>query len=260
MGNWIKNELCELNEENLNLLFDFKIPGIIVENFLSKEICEVVAERLKAESFAGYEHLKDIPVNHIGVCHNQWAHDPKSVYFEKIRAARKTVQDMYRGLDIDPVQMVIEAIEKKANRASGLFYEPKFGEYFAGAFRSFKGHGKLHADHAPSHIKQDWAVTEITRQLTWNIYYCVNEIDGELIIYDTIHTDENDKMKVPGDYYFPYEVLEREDHLKTSPKVGDLIIFNTQNFHEILGRKDQSRISQTSFMGLQKDGSLNLWS
>ncbi|HZW21740.1 hypothetical protein [Noviherbaspirillum sp.] len=260
MGNWIRNELCELSAENLDLLLDFKIPGIIIEGFLPRETCDIVADRLRAMTFETYDHLKDIPVHHTGLCHNQWAHEDKSVYFGKKAQAQEVVAGIYRGLGIDPVQMVIDAIARRTGRRVGVFEEPEYGAYFAGAFRSFRGHGRLHADHAPSHIRQPWAVTEITRQMTWNIYYCMHNSGGEVVIYDTIHTAENDKMKVPDDYYFPYEVLDRQDHLKVRPKVGDLILFNTQNFHEILGNTDGHRISQTSFIGLKKDGSLGLWS
>lgn len=260
MGNWICNELCELTEKNLELVLDFKIPGIIIEGFIPPTICREVASRLKEMQFANYSHLNEIPVDQVGLCHNQWAHDDKSVYFGKRDAANKIISDIYRGLDIDPLRMVAEAISTRANRHVSVFEEPDFGKYFAGAFRSFRGHGRLHADHAPSHIRKPWAVTEIKRQMAWNIYYCVNNTGGEVVIYDTIHTAENDVMKMPGDYYFPYEVLEREAHVKVAPKVGDLIMFNTQNFHEVLGNTDGHRISQTSFMGMRADGSLGLWS
>lgn len=260
MGNWITSELCELNEQNMDLLLAFKIPGIRIENFIAPELCERIAQRLRNLSFETYGHLKDIPVQHVGVCHNQWAHQDKSVYFEKIEAARHLVAELYAGLNVDPVEMVMQAIAGRTGRRVGLFEEPGHGKYFAGAFRSFRGHGRLHADHAPSHIKQPWAVTAIQRQLTWNIYFSMLRSGGEVVIYDTIHTAKNDVMKVPGEYYFPYEVLEREDHVKIRPNVGDLIIFNTQNFHEILGNTDGYRISQTSFMGLRPDGSLGLWS
>lgn len=260
MANWIRQELCELTEENMNLLLDFKIPGIIVEGFLPQDICSIVAERLRALTFENYSHLKDIPVHQVGLCHNQWAHDDKSVYFDKKAKAREVIDSIYQGLGVDPVSMVIDAVASKVNRTAAVFEEPEFGQYFAGAFRSFRGHGRLHADHAPSHIHQSWAVTEISRQMTWNIYYSMHNSGGELVIYDTIHTAQNDTMKVPGEYYFPYEVLEREDHIRVTPKVGDLILFNTQNFHEILGNTDGYRISQTSFIGLKKDGSLGLWS
>jgi hypothetical protein len=261
MGNWICHELRELTAENLNLLLDFKIPGIIVEGFLPPDICKVVAERLRQSTFNNYAHLKEIPVDQVGLCHNQWAHDPKSVYFSKIPAAQEIVRTTYEGLDIDPVAMVIDAIATSTHRNVGVFEEPEFGNYFAGAFRSFRGHGRLHADHAPSHIHQPWAVTEIERQMTWNVYYSMLNTGGDLVIYDTIHTAQNDTMKVPGDYYFPYEVLENDRaHFRIKPRVGDLIIFNTQNFHEVLGNTDGRRISQTSFIGLKKDASLGLWS
>jgi hypothetical protein len=260
MGNWITHELCELTEENLNLLLNFKIPGIIIKGLLPRETCRVVADRLRAMSFENYGHLKDIPVHQVGLCHNEWAHVDKAVYFDKKAQAQAIVDGIYEGLALDPVRMVIDAIASKANRSVGLFEEPGFGRYFAGAFRSFRGHGRLHADHAPSHIRQPWAVTEISRQMTWNVYYSMLNSGGELIIYDTIHTPENDTMKVPGEYYFPYEVLQGRDHLKVTPEVGDMIMFNTQNFHEILGNTDGHRISQTSFIGLKKDGSLGLWS
>lgn len=260
MGNWISDELHELTPENLSLLLEQKIPAIRVRDFVNRETCDIVASRLLEMNFQNYDHLKDIPVHQVGLCHNQWAHDDKSVYFGKCQEAQNIIDEIYRGLDIDPVQMVIEAIRKDGGRGASVFQEEGYGDYFAGAFRSFKGHGKLHADHAPSHIDSSWAVTGILKQLTWNIYYCAEETSGELVIYDTIHTAENDKMKVEGDYYFPYEVLERDDCVRVFPKVGDLIIFNTQNFHEILGTAEGNRISQTSFVGLREDGSLGLWS
>ncbi|MFR0687900.1 2OG-Fe(II) oxygenase [Enterobacterales bacterium AE_CKDN230030158-1A_HGKHYDSX7] len=261
MGNWITSELCELNEENMNLLLDFRIPGILVRNFLAAELCSEVAQRLIALQYDTYDHLNDIPVNHIGLCHNQWAHDEKSVYFGKRAQAQQVIDEIYQHLDINPVTMVANAISQQTKRPAAIFEEPGFGSYFAGAFRRFRGHGKLHVDHAPSHIRQPWAVTEISRQMTWNLYYTQLDNGGELVIYDTIHTPHNEPMKVPGEYYFPYEVLERADRISLVPKVGDLIIFNTQNFHEILGNNGGGhRVSQTSFIGLKPDGSLGLWS
>lgn len=261
MGNWIKSELCELTEENMNLLLDFKIPGVIVRQFLSSDLCRTVAERLIELNFDTYSHLNEIPVNHIGLCHNQWAHEQKNLYFSKKQQAQQVIDTIYEDLRIDPVKKITEVLSQQTCRQVDIFDEPGFGRYFAGAFRSFRGHGKLHVDHAPSHIQQPWAVTEIKRQMTWNLYYTRLNSGGELVIYDTIHTPQNEPMKVPGEYYFPYEVLERPDCISLVPEVGDLIIFNTQNFHEILGNNGGGhRISQTSFIGLKQDDSLGLWS
>lgn len=260
MGHWIENELFELNETNFDRLVNFQIPGIIVENFMPPEVCETISQRLRERSFQNYSHLKDIPVHQLGLCHNQYAQDDKGVYFGKKAEAQKAIDAIYDGLGVNPVEMVINALATRANRRVGLFEEPGHGSYFAGAFRQFRGHGRLHVDHAPSHIKQPWAVTEITRQMTWNIYYSVSDSGGELIIHDTIHDAEKDRLKVPGDYYFPYEVLDTKERIVIRPKVGDFIIFNTQNFHEILGNPDGRRISQTSFIGQRKDNSLGLWS
>lgn len=260
MGNWIERRLFELNETSFNDLLDFRIPGIRVENFISRDICDEVSRRLRESSFQNYSHLKDIPVHQLGLCHNQYANEDKSVYFGKKEEAQKSIDLIYEGLGIDPVGLVVEAIASGANRRVGIFQEPGYGNYFAGAFRQFRGHGRLHVDNARLHIKRPWAVTEITRQLTWNLYYSMSDSGGDLVIYDTIHTAANDRMKVPGDYYFPYEVLESREGFRIRPKVGELIIFNTHNFHEILGSPDGFRISQTSFIGQKTDHSLGLWS
>ena len=260
MKNWIKNEFYEMSEENFNLLLDFKIPGIIVKNFISKDICDQVAERLIQSNFYNYSHLNDIPVNHIGVCHNQCVTKEKKYYFEQREKALEQIDNIYKDLNINPVNEVLKLFNDKSGRKAEVFKEDGYGEYFAGAFRSFKGHGKLHIDHAPSHIATEWDVKKILRQLTWNIYYTVSN-KGELVVYDTIHTPENEKMKVPNEYYFPYEVLDDvNDCLRMVPEVGDLIIFNTQNFHEVLGNPNGYRISQTSFFGLREDESLGFWS
>ena len=260
MSNWIEPRLFELDELNLDRLLNFQIPGIRVENFMPPETCGAVSRRLLETDFQNYSHLKDIPVHQIGLCHNQYAHEDKGVYFGKKEEAQKVIDAIYEGLGVNPVAMVIHAIASRANRRVDIFAEPGYGPYFAGAFRQFRGHGRLHVDHAPSHIKNPWAVTEITGQMTWNIYYSLSARRGELVIHDTIHTAEKDRMKVPGDYYFPYEVLDSEDRIEVHPRIGDLIIFNTQNFHEVLGDPDGLRISQTSFIGQRRDRSLGLWS
>lgn len=260
MGNWTERRFFELNEANFNDLLDFKIPAICVEDFMPREVCAVVSGRLQESSFQNYSHLKDIPVHQLGLCHNQYAHEDKGVYFGKKAEAQGAIDAVYEGLGVNPVEMVVEAIGSRANRRVDIFEEPGYGSYFAGAFRQFRGHGRLHVDNARLHIKKRWAVTEITRQLTWNIYYSMSDSGGELVIYDTVHTADNERMKVPGDYYFPYEVLESRDGFRVRPQVGSLIIFNTHNFHEILGNPDGFRISQTSFIGQREDNSLGLWS
>ena len=160
MGNWVSNDLKEINEENLNLLLEHKIPGLIMPSFIARKTCDIVASRLNSLCFQNYDHLKDIPVHQVGLCHNQWAHDEKSLYFSKKQEAQQSIDIIYEGLNINPVNKVIATLAKNCNRHVQIFEEPEYGQYFAGAFRSFKGHGKLHADHAPSHIRNPWAVTE----------------------------------------------------------------------------------------------------
>jgi hypothetical protein len=260
MSLWIEDRLFDLTHKNIELLLEHKIPGILIKNLISKEDCLLAAERLKAMSFQQYGHLKNIPVHHLGVCHNQWVSQEKSIYFSQVEEANRLAQSVFDGICENPVDKLLALLNSITPREAKIFEEDTSEKYFAGAFRSFSGHGRLHIDHAPSHILSDWAVTKIKQQLTWNIYLSVLNTGGELVIYDTIHTPENELMKVPGEYYFPYSVLESDHCLKINPEIGDLIIFNTQNFHEILGNEDGRRISQTSFIGVKSDGSLNLWS
>lgn len=261
MSNWIENDLFELNKKHFDMLLEFRIPAIRWRRFISEEKAHRVADRLGDTAFRNYDHLNDIPVDQLGVCHNQYASDPKSEYFGRIEEVQKAVDQIYDGIMGNPVQEVARAVATKCEREVSTFEEPGYGRYFAGAFRSFRGHGRLHVDCAPLHIATDWAVTRISSQLTWNLYFNVPETGGELVIHDTVHTPENDGMRVEGDYYFPDEVLDPDcQSLRVQPGVGDLIIFNTQNFHEILGTPDVARISQTSFMGIKPDGSVGLWS
>lgn len=260
MERWITKQLCELSNKNFDLLLEHKIPGIIIKNFVNPNDCELLAERLKKLNFGSYDHLKDIPVHQLGVCQNQFANEPKSVYFDQVSKAKHFTNSIFDGVCNNPIDSLLKILNDALDRNVGIFEEPEYGPYFAGAFRSFSGHGRLHADHAPSHVKTDWAITKISKQLTWNLYYCLPNTGGEVVIYDTVHTQDNDVHKVPGQYYFPYSVLENNSHIKVRPDVGDLIIFNTQNFHEILGNEDGRRISQTSFMGIDQDGSLKIWS
>ncbi|MFT2110500.1 hypothetical protein [Marinomonas sp. 2405UD68-3] len=261
MTNWIKNKLCDLTSDNLKLLLDHKIPGIIIKNFIPLDTCEEVSKALKNIDFGSYSHLKKIPVYNLGVCHSQYADKDKKFYFNERDNALEVFKDVFKKVDIDPVDMVINELSKFTVNAVRIFNEKNYGNYFAGTFRSFKGHGKLHVDYAPIHIGSAWAVSEVIKQLSWNIYYLTYlEGGGEVIIYDTVHSENSENYKNEGDYFYQYDVLNNSNFLKITPEVGDLILFNSQNFHEVKGHSGSDRFSQSSFIGLKKDGSLNLWS
>jgi hypothetical protein len=126
MSNWIEPKLFPLNEQNFELLLDFKIPGILVPGFIPHETCDLISQRLKENAFQSYSHLNNIPVQQLGLCHNQFANEDKGVYFAKRQEAQEAVDKIYEGLGLNPVNKVVKALEEGTGLPVGIFVEPGF--------------------------------------------------------------------------------------------------------------------------------------
>ncbi|CAF1631735.1 unnamed protein product [Rotaria magnacalcarata] len=64
-----------------------------------------------------------------------------------------------------------------------------------------------------------------------------------------------------ADPYDPKLILPETRRLVSKPELGALVIFNSRNFHEVLGTQGSTRrITLSSFAGRTKQGDILLWS
>ena len=65
----------------------------------------------------------------------------------------------------------------------------------------------------------------------------------------------------PGSYGYAAELVAGADACTIAPADGDLVLFNSRNFHRVTGGGvEAERVSVSSFVGLKEDGALALWS
>ena len=104
---------------------------------------------------------------------------------------------------------------------------------------------------APPH--NDWiagelagfdAVEELIDQFAWNIYISTGTEGGNLIIYDT--TSRSEISNSPG------------KSVSIQPDPGDLILFRSRNYHEILNTSGD-RYTVSGFWGPRRDNNFQYW-
>lgn len=134
--------------------------------------------------------------------------------------------------------------------------------YYSGLIRQIS-RAYLHFDFAP-YDAFGWAIENVINQLAWNVYMQTSETGGEIKIYDQqwqpkifdSHKMENNN----GSYGFKESVVKNIRSISIQPEVGDLVLFNSRNFHEVLSASDTKRISISSFLGQFSDGNWIAWS
>lgn len=94
--------------------------------------------------------------------------------------------------------------------------------HFAGTFHHFKGAGLIHFDYAPVETK-NLIISQISNQLSWNLYLSEPTEGGELIIYEQQWHKGSEKYKSEGYWYNSAAVAEGK-HITYFPKRGDLVL------------------------------------
>ncbi len=132
-----------------------------------------------------------------------------------------------------------------------------YGSYFAGSFRNVMTLGHIHFDFAPFEAV-GWNIDAVESQLSWNLY--LNQpMGGELRVYNRAYQPADEALRVPKQYYYENAVVAGVEQFTYHPKIGDVVIFNSRNFHEVT-QVTGDRYSLSSFIGRTTSGELHLWS
>jgi hypothetical protein len=118
-----------------------------------------------------------------------------------------------------------------------------------------------HADFAP-YDAADWSISAADSQLTWNIYLGCSPTGGAARVYRRPWTDDDDQHRDPGNYSHSAEIVAGCESVELEPRVGDLTLFNSRNFHEVDASGDHDlRVTLSSFIGrLRHPDRLIFWS
>lgn len=259
---WLKNECYNLDKETFSLLLQNKVPAIRLKNFLSQEQSYNLSQNIKNTSFNLYENVYP-PIGKIGITQFEHSKKEKRDYFQEVCNASSVRDKIFYDSGVN-VLTTLENVLLELGFDPNLALEPGEGRYFYGLIRNMGGAADLHFDYAP-YDAPNWFVGKITNQIAWNVYVKLPEEGGETIVYDKIwEPNIYEKFLAgsnTGSYGFKKEVIEDVDYLKIKPSVGDLLFFNSRNFHEVLSSTGKDRFSISCFIGQINDQkSLLLWS
>ena len=258
---WISNNIHEFTKQNIDLLFKNKIPYVIIKNFISNEKCDLLIDCAKKQGLDYYEDT--FPrVGKIGVTQYEHSFSPKFPYFFKSCQENLKRQNLVKASKFDPVENIFSLFNEE-NMNLKVMTEKEYCDYYIGLYRIFEPgtYAPIHFDYAPVDGK-DWEIGKITQQLSYNIYLQIPKIGGELFVYNMQwKKDKHDKFKLPkriASYGFSEEMVKDAEFVKFIPKKGDLVLFNSQNFHEVKKGNDY-RFSISSFIGREKNDSKEIW-
>lgn len=246
-------EALHLSSNSLDDLFNNRIAAIRVPGFASSEECEAFCAAADEHGYDYYEGVVP-PIGKIGITQYEAGPGGAESYFAQAEDAIEALGELSRA-SFDPLARVIDALSDLT--VARVAFEEGVGSYFAGLVRQIRT-ALLHVDWAPLD-GPSWGIGDIDAQLAWNIYLKAPGAGGECIVHNRPWVWSDEELKIEGSYAYHDSTVADAQLLSLTPRVGDLVIFNSRNFHEVKSTTDE-RITVSSFIGRKPNGELWLWS
>jgi hypothetical protein len=263
---WEVNDVHSSNSvrlrKSIELVAANKIAGIRISNVYEKEEIQIIVQNISKQGVVWYPNF-EFKQGRIGICATEY-HSKihgKEAYFILEAENSKVRNHIFPG-NLDPVERMINIFSLAYE--THLATEPQMNDskYFTGLIRAMRHESTTHFDYAP-HQLDGWWVSGTEVQFAVVTYLQTSEEGGELTIYehqweendDVYNKDINEK----GAQGFDDKFLKNSTAIKISPKEGDMIIFNSRNFHKVERvNSERIRLSINSFMSL-KDEKMYFW-
>ena len=255
---WRQHPDFDLSQENIGLLLNNEIPYIRESNFILPEEVKTLIKELNSIGFEYYENVEP-PIGKIGVTVFENQNDPAH-YFKGALSSTSKLQRESEGHHNAMVRLIRTIGEKSRIRSAIAYDNTRDQLYFAGLVRLMKGGALLHIDYAPFDCKE-YVVSKSINQLACNIFLQTPEGGGDVTVFNCPWTEPDENLKISGSYGYHPSVVEHKDSVTIQPKVGDLILFNSRNFHKVAPNRnlDDNRITISCFAGFF-NGQLHFWS
>lgn len=248
----------KLDSELVVALLEDEVGGVVLPGFLDERSRSAAIDGIERTGMDYYANV-DPPIGRIGI--TQYEHrdgeDAKRRYFVDAERANRVREQIFADSG-DLLGLVIDALAQAWPGEVGIAREHDGREYFAGLVRVIR-EGLLHCDWAP-HDAPGWAIGEVDAQITWNIYCQLPDKGGATIVHHRAWQPEAEQWVVPGSYGYHDDLVAGVEQVRIDPAAGDLVFFNSRNFHRIEPSAGSERISVSSFVGRSATGDLVLWS
>lgn len=256
LGEWTENGAEFLSKDNLRKLLNNQIPFIRIKNFVSEQHCLQMVADSSDQAFGFYDNVVP-PIQRIGCTVFEYERGAADGYFEQSKIEAKK-RNRFFASTVNPIDKLIHSLAEVSGRSVSIARSDKGDEYYAGLLRKIECGTELHIDYAPAE-QQGWMICEVFSQLAWNLYLQVSGNDsGKTIIYNRCWQAKDDKYR-GGSYGFDIAVVDGCNHVELHPQVGEVILFNTRNYHHVTP-SDSSRFTLASAIGELPSGNLVFWS
>jgi hypothetical protein len=254
---WRTIQVPELCWDTLEQLIHNEIPAIRVQHFATREECHSLANSTETVGFDMYENVEP-PIGRIGITQFEHGFDRRR-YFGSVPGAYSKQHAAF-STTFNPIQRMHSLLKPLLPGPIHVAFEPTLNsQYFAGLLRQINT-ALLHVDWAPLDAP-GWAIGGVVAQLAWNLYVRAPEVGGQCVVHNRLWTPECQLEKLPNSYGYSANLVAPVPNIHLAPTVGDVVIFNSQNFHEVLpGGEPGERLTVSSFIGFMRDGSSVLWS
>jgi hypothetical protein len=264
--NWESIELDTVSSFNarelLPRLASNEIAAVKISNIFTIDEVQEMAGNIKKQGVHWYPNF-EFKQGRIGICATEYHSkvNGKLAYFALQPEQSKIRNNMFPGT-LDPVARMFDVFSDAY--AVSVATEPNLenANYFTGLVRAMQHESTIHFDYAP-HQLPGWWVSETEAQFAIVIYLQMPGSGGGLTVYNhpwEIADDKYNKdIHEKGPRGFEETVLGGINSTTINPSEGDMVIFNSRNFHKVEALdSDRARFSVNTFMSL-KDDKLYFW-
>jgi hypothetical protein len=250
-----------VDSECIKSLISGESLALRIPNFISKDTCNFVAKKiLERQDKGNYNKAEEI--GRIGLAHFEIDNADKfNEYHDNAVKNTLRLRNIFEPYlsPVDKLRLILDEIW-----APGASIEILYGrKCFVGICRIIDPSIELlaHNDRLDRDSPDSYQAISLLGQLSANIFIQVPNIGGGLRIWSKQPESEIDYQKLKsGSYGIKLEALGKPSVI-IQPEQGDLIIFNTRNYHGVAAGSGGARINVGMFIGYRGEAApLTYWS
>ena len=242
-------------------LLNGEVDVVRISNYYSPESCELLTAKLKGSDH--YGHYANAPkIARVGMAffEGQVSEVSMANYWKNAMTWLSSIRNLAEPY-LTPVDRLRLELDEIWSAGAKLATIDK-NKLFAGLAREFTegSNAEPHQDVLSWDVCGELS-TDICNQLAANVYLSIPEKGGDLLLWDSYLTqDEYENNKIPGSYGVNQAYIGMPS-VRVSPRVGELILFNSTRVHAVDSIMKGSRMSWSCFIGYScTDMPLQFWS
>lgn len=254
---WDGASATSLNTESLLRLMNNEIPLVRIPDFATSQECEALAAEAGKRVFDAYRGVEP-RINRVGNTVFEYDGISSERYFQERDSAWARLQQMFAA-SFDPLERMMNLFRARTGYRVRIASEQGIGSYYAGLVRRIERGTLLHIDYAPAEQPGWEEPSSVEFQLSWNLYLRLSgERGGRTHIFNRQWRPADDVHKT-GSYGYDRCVVERCEEVSFQPSVGEVVLFNTRNFH-CVSETDGERVAFTTALGKLPNDEFIFWS